>query len=321
MKSQTNWNVPILVGPWLCKIGLVANLPAVPCEDRHLPHSLDDTYPVDIMPLTLTYTAETSIPVEIEGLTPTALRGKTLDEICQHTIFHGNEKLPLGEFFRVEGEPDDLVWNLYGNLAGVHWIGAHMEEGSIHIHGPVGRHLGSEMAGGQIVVDGDAGDWVGGEMHGGLIRVHGKSGHLVGAAYRGSRAGMTGGTILIDGDTGNELGHTMRRGWIGVGGNAGDMAGFGLLAGSLLIFGSCGIRPGAGMRRGTIGLFGAPTPELLPTFRHACRQRPLVLQMMLRRLVELEFPFDHELLQADFEQFHGDLLDGGRGEILVAANR
>ena len=113
----------------------------------------------------------------------------------------------------------------------------------------------------------------------------------------------------------------MRRGWIGVGGNAGDMAGFGLLAGSLLIFGSCGIRPGAGMRRGTIGLFGSPTPELLPTFRHACRQRPLVLQMMLRLLVELEFPFDHELLQADFEQFHGDLLDGGRGEILVAANR
>ncbi len=273
------------------------------------------------MPLTLTYTRETSIPVEVEGLTPSALQGKTLDEIRQHIIFHGNEKLPLGEFFGVEGEPDDLEWDLHGNLAGVHWIGAHMEEGSIHVHGPAGRHLGSEMAGGQIVVDGDASDWVGGEMHGGLIRVHGHTGHLVGAAYRGSRVGMTGGTILIDGDTGNELGHTMRRGWIAVGGNAGDMAGFGLLAGSLLIFGSCGIRPGAGLRRGTIGLFGLPTPELLPTFRYACRQRPLILQMMLRRLAELEFPFDRELLQADFEQFYGDLLDGGRGEILVAGNR
>lgn len=268
------------------------------------------------MPLQLTYTAQTPIPVEIEGLTPDAVRDKSLDEIRRWEIFHGNRKLPLGEMFQVEGDPSDLAWEMHGNLAGVHWIGAHMREGSIHIHGPAGRHLGSEMHGGRITVDGDAGDWVGGEMHGGVIHVHGRAGHLVGAAYRGSRKGMTGGTILIDGDAGNEIGHTMRRGLIAIGGTAGDMIAFNMLAGTLLVFGDSGIRPGAGMRRGTIGLFGPTQPQLLPTFRYACRFEPVALRLIARYLNRNGFP--HKPSQ-QVDLFNGDLLDGGRGEVLVRA--
>jgi formylmethanofuran dehydrogenase subunit C len=266
------------------------------------------------MPLELHYKGDTSIPVEIEGLTPEAVQDRSLDEIRRWEIFHGNRKVPLGEFFEVDGDPGDLVWTMHGNLAGVHWIGAHMRVGSIHIQCSAGRHLGSQMRGGRIEVDGEAGDWVGGEMHGGVIHVHGRAGHLIGAAYRGSRKGMTGGTILIDGAAGNEIGHTMRRGLIAVGGAAGDMIAFNMLAGTVLVFGECGIRPGAGMRRGTIGLFGPTRPQLLPTFRFACRYEPVVLSLLLRSLTQHEFS-DAPLNAVDL--YNGDLLDGGRGELLV----
>jgi formylmethanofuran dehydrogenase subunit C len=267
--------------------------------------------------LTLTYRASTSIPVEVEGLTPTFARSKTLDEVRRFGIFHGNEKLPLAELFDVAGDPEDGRLRFEGNLAGVHWIGAGMSEGSIHVAGPAGRHVGSDMTDGEIYVDGDAGDWVGAEMHGGLIHVRGRAGHLVGAAYQGSRRGMSGGTILIGGDAGNEVGYAMRRGLLVVGGSAGDCTGLGMIAGSIYIFGSSGIRPGAGMRRGTIGLFGPEPIALLPTFYRGCRFRPAFLAMTYRWLQERGFPLPSRLLTGEVLVYHGDLLEGGRGEILL----
>lgn len=267
--------------------------------------------------LRLTYHAQTSVPVEVEGLTPSFVRDKNLDEIRRFEIFHGNQKLPLGEIFAVSGDAADGRLRFEGNLAGVHWIGAGMSEGAIHVAGPAGRHVGSDMTGGEIDVEGDAGDWVGGEMHGGLIRVRGRAGHLVGAGYRGSRRGMTGGTILIGGDAGNEIGHTMRRGLLVVGGSVGDCTGFNMIAGSVYVFGASGIRPGAGMRRGTIGLLGsAPTP-LLPTFRRGCRLRPPFLAMTYRWLQGQGFEVPQELLAGEVVLYHGDLLESGRGEILM----
>jgi formylmethanofuran dehydrogenase subunit C len=266
--------------------------------------------------LTLAYNAQTSIPVEVEGLTPTVARGKSLDEIGRFEIFHGNQKLPLAEMFALSGSAEDGGLRFEGDLAGVHWIGAGMSEGSIHVAGPAGRHVGSDMTGGEILVEGDAGDWVGGEMHGGLIRIRGRAGHLIGAAYRGSRRGMTGGTILIGGDVGNEIGHTMRRGLLVVGGSAGDCTGINMIAGSIYVFGSSGIRPGAGMRRGTIGLLGKEPTPLLPTFRRGCRFRPPFLAMTWRWLLAQDFPVPPELLPGDVVLYHGDLLESGRGEIL-----
>ena len=79
--------------------------------------------------------------------------------------------------FSVAGDAGDKRFDFEGNLSGVHWIGAHMRTGQIHIHGPAGRHLGSELRGGEIHVEGDAGDWIGCEMRGGLIHVQGNAGH------------------------------------------------------------------------------------------------------------------------------------------------
>lgn len=269
------------------------------------------------MALRLTYCGETSVPVEMEGFTPDWAAGKSLAAIERFEIFHGNQKLPLAEMFTVTGDAAEGRFDFEGDLSGVHWIGAHMQSGSIHIHGPVGRHLGSQMRGGEIVVHGNAGGWLGCEMRKGTIWVHGDAGNLVGAAYRGSAKGMTGGTILIDGHAGDEVGHTMRRGLVVVGGNAGDMPGFNMIAGTVLVFGACGIRLGAGMRRGTIGVFGANPPPLLPSFRYGSTFQPTILRLLLRHLREHGFPVDDDLLHSAYDLHHGDLVSVGRGEIFI----
>jgi formylmethanofuran dehydrogenase subunit C len=128
---------------------------------------------------------------------------------------------------------------------------------------------------------------------------------------------MTKGTILIGGDAGNEIGHSMRRGMIAIGGNIGDLAGINMLAGSIFLFGESGIRHGAGMKRGTIGFFGKSAPQMLPTFRKACRFRPEILPVVFRYLRRLGFGVNEELENSWCELFNGDFLAGGRGEVLV----
>lgn len=267
--------------------------------------------------LSFRYKGNTSVPVEVEGLTPSAVRGMSLADIERFEIFHGNQKIPLAEFFEVRGDPDDARFEFEGNLAGVHWIGARMSEGELHIQGNAGRHVGSEMTGGVIHVHGHASDWVGGEMHGGLIHVHGNAGHLVGSAYRGSKTGMTGGTILVDGSAGNEVGLTLRRGLVAIGGSCGDFVGANMLAGTVLVFGACGQRPAANMRRGTVGLCGGDPPKLLVSFRKSCVCSPPMLPLMFRHLRALGFAVPHECDGANYSLYHGDRVSVGRGEILV----
>lgn len=269
------------------------------------------------MALRLVYQGDTRVPVEIEGFIPEWAADKPLAEIEKFTIFHGNRKIALGEFFKVSGDPSDLHFDFEGNLSGVHWIGAGMKSGSITVHGSAGRHIGSEMRGGKIVIAGDAGDWVGPEMKNGLIHVHGNAGNLVGGAYRGSVKGTTGGTILVDGNAGNEIGHTMRRGIIAIGGDAGDMLGFNLIAGTILAFGKCGIRAGAGMRRGTIGILGPDPPPMLSSFRFGSTYKPQFLGLLLKELSEKGFRVAPELLGSNYDLYHGDLVALGKGEILL----
>ena len=266
------------------------------------------------MPLRLVYRTPTNIPVEIEGFVPLAVRGQSLAEVERFPIFHGNQKCVLADFFSLTGNAEDGRFDFEGDLSGVHWIGAKMTAGQVHVEGSVGRHLGSEMTGGEIHVRGDASDWVGGEMRGGLIHVRGAAGNHIGAAYRGSRRGMTGGTILIQGAVGQEIGHSMRRGLIAVGG-CGDFAGINMIAGTILVFGPAGNRAGAGMRRGTIALMGQ-TSRPLPTFREGGSDKLLILQLLFRELASHGYPFNPTLLQATYRLYHGDLTTVGRGELL-----
>jgi formylmethanofuran dehydrogenase subunit C len=105
----------------------------------------------------------------------------------------------------------------------------------------------------------------------------------------------------------------MRRGWMTVLKGCGEWAGYGMRAGTLMVFGQCGPRPGASMRRGTIALLG-DAPELMPTFRYACEFRPPALGLMLGELAEQGVEIDRHL---KVSLYHGDMLEGGRGEMLV----
>lgn len=270
--------------------------------------------------LTLTYHGRTSIPVEVEGIVPEALRGLGVGEIERLTILHGNREVPLAELFRVTGNADDEQISFVGNLAGVHWIGAKQRAGTIRVEGEAGRHLGSGLDGGTIHVSGNAGDFAGTEMRSGLIHVRGSVGNLAGGAYRGSARGMTGGTLLVDGDAGHEIGTTMRRGLIAVGGNVGDLAAFNMIAGTILVMGKAGQRAAAGMRRGTLAVLGG-AEELMPTFREAGRCRPTYLQLYAKELRRHGFAMPATFATGEWRQFTGDLLTVGKGEVLVRADR
>jgi formylmethanofuran dehydrogenase subunit C len=269
------------------------------------------------MSITITYRGETSLPVEIEGLTPEWTWDKPLAQIEQFEIFHGNQKLPLAELFSISGDAGDKRLDFEGNLSGVHWIGAHMRAGQIHIHGSVGRHLGSEFRGGEIHVEGDAAGWVGCEMRGGLIHVQGNAGHLVGAAYRGSARGMRGGTIVVDGSAGNEIGLAMKDGLIAIGGQAGDMIGFNMTGGAVFVLGNAGIRPGAGMHGGTIAIFGPSPPPVLPSFRFDRTMQPENPGILLRALRDKGLQVDESLQDVQMDVYSGDLLADGSGGIYL----
>jgi formylmethanofuran dehydrogenase subunit C len=269
------------------------------------------------MSLKLVYRGQTSIPVEIEGLTPDWACDKSLAEIERFDIFHGNRKIPLAEMCTVSGDPADQRIEFDGNLAGVHLIGAHMRSGEIHVHGPAGRHVGSEMRGGEIHIDGDAGGWLGCEMRGGLIHVRGNAGDLVGAAYRGSAKGMSGGTIIVDRNAGHEIGLSMQQGVIAIGGRAGDVLGFNMKDGTIIVLGDAGIRAGAAMRGGTIALLGPTPPPILPSFRFDRTAKPENLALLLQNLRTQGFRLDPSLLSAEVDVYIGDLVEDGAGELLL----
>jgi formylmethanofuran dehydrogenase subunit C len=269
------------------------------------------------MSLTLFRSPSSSLPVDLEGITPDRLRDKSHSEIGRIAVFHGNRRVPLGELFRLSGDSADGRIVLEGDLGGVHHLGASMSGGEIVALGDVGRHVGAGMTGGVINVAGGAGDWVGAEMKGGVIHVGGSAGDHAGAAYPGSKRGMTEGVILIDGAAGDGVGRSMRRGLMAIGGPCGVNTGFGMIAGTILLFGACGGTIGAEMRRGTIGLLGPEPPRLLPTFRRAGRFRPLFLGLIDRELQRLGFSHGRGMSGSELTLYHGDLLSLGKGEVWI----
>ena len=274
------------------------------------------------MSLTIQQKTNDMIPIEAEVFRPDTLASKTIGEIRQLAVYHGNQLRTLGECFELSGDASDENLVFEGDFSRVKCIGQAMRSGSIRIQGNVGMHVGAEMRGGSIEIHGNAGDWVGAEMRGGFIRVDGDVGHLAGGSYRGNRSGMKGGTILIEGSAGNEIGCGMRRGLLVVAGTVGDFAGFNMLAGTIVVSGGFGIRTGAGMRRGSIISLGKDenNPVLLSTFRYDCLYCPQFLSIYFRQLLAWGVPVDSRVVGAKFRRYSGDLVTLGKGEILVLAS-
>ena len=266
------------------------------------------------MPLVLTLRESPSLSIEVDAVRSEIVREQTADQVQ-----YGNSRVPLAEFFAVSGSAGDdqqVIW--VGDCSRVKRIGERHAVGRILIEGDAGMHLGAEMTGGEITVRGNVADWAGAQMSGGRLRIEGNAGSCLGAAYRGATRGMTGGEILVSGSASDELGTAMRRGLIAVAGSVGHAAGFGMIAGSLMLFGSVGRHTGAGMKRGSITLFSTThRPELLPTFHHASIEQPTFLRVYLRHLERLDFPLPSGCLTASYDRYNGDLIELGKGEILV----
>jgi formylmethanofuran dehydrogenase subunit C len=266
------------------------------------------------MSMNLTLHTAPEVPVEAEVLSPDGIAGLNDTAVVSLTLLHGNQRVPVGDFFKVTGKCNGVI-HIEGDLSRIKHIGAGMSAGQIIIHGDVGAHLGAGMSGGEIVVNGNAGDWVGPEMSGGRITITGNAGHLVGSAYRGSTTGMQGGEIIVHGNVKNETGHAMRNGLIAVGGGSGDFTGVNMNAGTIIVLGEMGIRSGAGMKRGTI--VSMHKADILPTFTFACLYGPVYLRILLQHIKRLGLPVDNEQMQGQYHRWSGDGVELNRGEILI----
>lgn len=265
--------------------------------------------------LTLRIKHPPDLPVDARLLQPG--ESDTLADVQRLPLWMGGQRLLAAEMFDISGDPGDQCWRFVGDLSRVHHLGAGLSTGELHVEGSVGRHCGARMTGGHITVDGAAGDLLGAEMQGGMITVKQHAGNQVGGVYPGSKMGMRGGQIVVLGTAGDEVGHAMRRGVILVAGDCGDLAGYRMRAGSLLIYGDCGASPGLDMLRGTIGLFGESRPALPITFRYACRLGSPVLQLLGEHSSTLSDVIPAGRTPGEASLYNGDLLRGGRGEILT----
>jgi formylmethanofuran dehydrogenase subunit C len=271
------------------------------------------------MPLELQHIAPALVPLDASEITPSRIAGLTAGDVAKLSLSVGNRRELVGEHFVVKGSTADGEVRFTGDLSGVHGLGHRLAGGRIVIDGPAGRHLGAQMTAGEIIVRGNVSDFAGAEMVGGMLRIEGNSGNWTGAAYPGSRIGMRGGMLVVFGSSGIETGRSMRRGLIVVGNDCGDLPACDMIAGTLLIGGRCGRYPGAGMRRGSIVVAHVDRPRMLPTFRRACRYRPEWLVAMGRQVPEWPQPIG-ESLQREFELYSGDLLVGGKGEIMLSTS-
>ena len=128
------------------------------------------------------------IPLEAEAITPDNLQAKERAGIERLTLFHGNEKVTLGDAFSVKGQPSGRL-RVLGDLALVKSLGQGMASGRLVIEGNAGMHVGACMTGGEIEVRGSAADWAGAEMTGGLIWIRGDAGNGGGSATAAASTG------------------------------------------------------------------------------------------------------------------------------------
>ena len=189
--------------------------------------------------------------ISLSGVTPDRLAAIGLAEIENIGLAWGEERLPLGEFFTVGGEPGA---NLIFEGMDRHFcdLGGGMTSGRCEVHGDAGDFLGRDMRGGQLLVRGSGGNFVASGMAGGEVHIEGDAGDHLGAALPWLAGGMRGGRVFVAGSVGARCGDKLRRGEVFVGGDAGPFCAARMVAGTIAIAGRLGEHAGYGMRRGTL---------------------------------------------------------------------
>lgn len=266
-----------------------------------------------------------TLPGLVDASPLCADRLAVLDEnaVARLELLAGAERVPLGDLFRVrrlaehgtprleiEGSPHLLR------------LAAGMEAGRVDVDGDAGGLLGEGLRGGEIHVRGDAGPLAGASARGGVISITGSAGDRLGGPSPGAKHGLAGAEIIVAKDAGEEAGLRMRRGLIAVGGEVGRLPAHHGLAGTLLVARGPLELAGLGMRRTSIvSLDREAYPESLRTanFVESGAAQPIILRVLYARLRALGVDLDTACDFASYHLFSGDILEGGRGEILVAA--
>jgi formylmethanofuran dehydrogenase subunit C len=273
------------------------------------------------MPLTLTPRTDPAdggpLAIDLLGITPDRLAGLSLDAVERRMVRADERPAELGELFTIEGEIGDGVLECRGDFSRVHFLAAGMSAGHVRVGGPVGRHAAAGMAGGRLEVAGSAGDGLAAEISGGEVHVAGSAGDNVAGARPGSREGMRGGLVIIAGDVGRLAGQRMRRGVFAVGGGCDEGAAFEMRAGTMVVAGRVGPRAGLGMARGSLVAL-ADHPAIPATFYPGRAWLPPFIALLLGRLRRAGF-WPATSPPRRFQQWHGDVLAGGGGEILDPA--
>ena len=254
--------------------------------------------------------------VDLSGLTPQALAGRTLAEIAALPIQTTRSALSVGDLFDIrEGDLDEIVFE--GGEERLDWVGAGLGAGAIRVVGDVGVEAGRGMTGGALTIEGGAGAFAGSGLRGGLLKIGGDAGERLGGPLAGETEGMSGGAIHVGGNAGPRAGDKMRRGFLLIEGDAGDYAGSRMIAGTLAIGGRAGALPGYLMNRGTILLAGGAV-EMAPTFLD-CGVFELVAARLLADHVETMSPRLGAAFRGPLRRYAGDLASLGKGEIFVGA--
>ncbi len=257
------------------------------------------------------------LTIDLTGIVPDRLLGMPNGEIARLAVGERG-RLRLGDCFSVDGAADHQI-HLHGDLRHVQGVAAGMAAGVIEAFGTVGRHAAVEMRGGSLRVHGSAGDWLGCGMSAGSVLVDGSAGDHAAGWNPGAARGLSGGLVVVRGDVGHLAGERMRRGVLAVGGRCGDAVGFEMRAGTVVVAGEAGPLPGLGMARGSIICLGRETnlhaPGLGVSFSLGGIWRPSFFGLFARRLAAAGFPARWP--SGDWQQWHGDILAGGRGEIFV----
>lgn len=280
------------------------------------------------MPLILDRTAERftrgpAVPLAIDlfGITPDRIAGSRTEDVARLAVAADERPVALGDVCSVSGDGEDGRIECRGDFSRVHRVGAGMRWGEITVQGAVGRHVGEAMEGGRLVIAGDAGDWLAAEIRGGTVHLAGSAGDNAAAALPGSDHGMRGGMVLIEGAAGDLAGARMRRGILAIGGGCGAAAAFELRAGTVLVVGAIGPHAGMGMRRGSL-VTVSQAPRVPATFRRGAVWLPTFLPLVAGRLQRAGFQaaaLAQDAFRQPWQQWHGDLLTGGRGEIFHPA--
>lgn len=270
------------------------------------------------MTLTFELLVSPPIPLEPHGVLPETVHCRSLGEIQRWPILHGNTPAELGEWFRITGDPASARHAWVGDLRQVDGIAAGLSRGEVLIDGAAGDLVAAEMTGGMVEVRGDVGLEAATNLRGGVLRISGSAGDHLGGSGGLESGGMRGGEVHVAGDVGKGCGERMSRGLITVRGRCGDFPAWRMRAGTLVVAGPLGEHAGLEMRRGTlVTLTNLNGPA---TYRHSCIASGdfTLLRLLGQRLVEfggwkgVEWPRHWRL-------FGADPLDGGRGEIFVAA--